>query len=77
MSDELTAKMIAALRDMAAKVDETIEREIPDLHQSMASWQQGRDTPMQTISEPRYGRDWLSGRLLGMADAIEALTAKG
>lgn len=72
MSDELTRKMIDALRDMAAKVDETVEREEVDIGQSM-NWPQHDHRSMRKVTDHRYERAWLSGRLLGMADTAEAL----
>lgn len=77
MSDELNAKMIAALRDMAAKVDETVAHEVQDFDQMQHFQQFGQPRPTRIEERPKYDRAWLSGRLLGMADTIEALTAKG
>lgn len=80
MSDEMTGKIIAALRDMAAKVDETVSREEPDFDDTMwFAMQQNRLHPpaTRTVTDHRYDRAWLSGRLLGLADGIEALTGKG
>jgi hypothetical protein len=73
MSDELVRKMIEALREMAAKVDETVEREEPDFNEMMNFPRHG-NTPTRKVSEPKYDRSWLSGRLLGLADAAEALS---
>jgi hypothetical protein len=75
MSD--TAKIVAALRDMAAKVQEMQTREVPDHYEALTFQQHGRPTPMRVEEHPKYGRGWLSGRLLGMADALEALTTEG
>lgn len=72
MSDGLVKKMIEALRDMAAKVDETVERQELDIAHEM-QWPRMGERPTRTVHEPRYERAWLSGRLLGMADAAEAL----
>jgi len=73
MSDDMTTKVVAALRDMAAKVDETVVAEVPDIDRGM-SWQQhGQPFPTRTEERPKYERAWLSGRLLGMADALEAV----
>ena len=67
--------MIAALRDMAAKVDEMVTTEMPDMDRGL-SWQQnGQPFPPRIEERPKYERAWLSGRLHGMADAMEALAA--
>ena len=71
--EDMTTKIIAALRDMAAKVDETVTQEVPDIDGIMSWTQHGRPTPMRTDKRPKYERAWLSGRLLGMADALEAV----
>lgn len=77
MSDELTRKMIEALRDMAAKVDETITQEVPDVERMMSWSQHGQPSPTRAEERPKYERAWLSGRLLGMADTAEALLGSG
>ena len=77
MSDELVRKMIEALRDMAAKVDETTTYEVPDIDQGMRWQQHGQPFPTRSEERPKYERAWLSGRLLGMADAAEALVGSG
>lgn len=75
MSDELVRKMIEALRDMAAKVEETVEREEPDVEKIMGGYRlHGDREPTRKFVEHRYDRSWLVGRLLGMADAAEALS---
>lgn len=76
MSDELIRKMIAALRDTAAKVDENVAHEETDIDQIM-QWPQHGHSPKRTIHRPRYEREWIAGRLLGMADMAEALMSPG
>lgn len=76
MSDTLVLKMIDALRDMAAKVDETVAHEETDIDQIM-QWPQHGHSPKRTIHRPRYEREWIAGRLLGMADMAEALMSPG
>ena len=75
MSTELVIKMIAALRDTAAKTDEVIERQEVSIQDAMA-W--GGSSPRtHTVSAPRYEREWIAGRLLGMADMAEAMIGSG
>lgn len=76
MGDALVLKMIDALRDMAAKVDETVTHEETDIDQVM-NWPQHGHSPKRTVHRHRYERDWVAGRLLGMADMAEALMSPG
>jgi hypothetical protein len=74
----IVSKVIEALRDMAAKVDETVEREEVDIERVMGGYRlHGDREPTRKVVEHRYDRSWLSGRLLGMADAIEAIEGSG
>ena len=65
------AKLEAALRDSAAKALEVTEIEVPDFEAEMLN---PRFKPL-TRKEVRetYSKEWIAGRLLGMADTIEAL----
>lgn len=72
MSNDLVRKMIEALRDMSAKLDETVEREDPESISEI--WRSGAaNRQIRTVIEPRFDRSWVKGRLLGMADMAEAL----
>jgi hypothetical protein len=70
MNGILADKVVAALRDTAAKVNETATIERTERN-PMRSWE------AQTVTDEveKYSKDWIAGRLLGMADTIEALTA--
>lgn len=72
-------RLIAALRDTANKATETVEVEVPDFAAEMASPHFNRREPL-TRTERRevYSKDWIAGRLVGMADTLEAiLVAQG
>jgi hypothetical protein len=70
-------RLIAALRDTAAKALEVTEVDVPDFEAEMRSPHFNRDRPL-TRKEARdtYSKDWIAGRLLGMADVIEAMTSE-
>jgi hypothetical protein len=70
------ARLIAALRDTAAKATEVTEVDVLDFEQEMMRPHFNRAEPL-TRKERRetFSKDWIAGRLLGMADTIEALTS--
>ena len=70
-------RLIAALRDTAAKATQVTEIEVPDFEAEMRNPRFNRDQPL-TRKETRdtYSKDWIAGRLLGMADVIEAMTSE-
>jgi hypothetical protein len=67
-------RLIEALRDTAAKVTETVEFEVPDFAAEMASPHFNRAERL-TRKDVRelYSKDWIAGRLLGMADTLEPM----
>lgn len=73
MTDELRDAIIAALRDTAIKVSETKKVKRLRYDDSTVVRYQPQ---LQEVEEDveAYSKDWLAGRLLGMADMIEAMT---
>lgn len=70
-------RLIAALRDTAAKATEPVEVSVPDFDQMVRQPHFNRDAPLsRTETREAYSKDWIAGRLLGMADVIEALTSE-
>ncbi len=71
-------RLIAALRDTAAKGTEVTEIEVPDFQELIANPRFDRVQP-STRKETRdtYSKDWIAGRLLGVADTLEALLDEG
>ena len=66
------SKVIAALRDTAQKATETKEVTRPN---DMINHGWSRDAPSIVIEHVEaYSKDWIAGRLLGMADTLEAMT---
>lgn len=77
MSDTVTiTKLIAALRDTAEKATATETVQVPNPGYQM---QRGYAfDEKQTIDETtlKHSRDWIAGRLLGMADTLEAMISE-
>jgi len=70
------ARLIAALRDTAAKATEMREVTRPDFAAVVSRPHFNRvDEPTITEEVPAYSVDWIAGRLLGMADTLEAMSA--
>jgi predicted DNA-binding transcriptional regulator YafY len=69
MSDlEIIKNVVAALRDTAAKAAEKT-RTVTKEHDYQSY---GREKEV-TYETDTYSRDWIAGRILGMADMIDAL----
>lgn len=67
------ANVIAALRDTAGKVNEqVVENRV--VHPA-GDYGFLRDE-IQQFSTERYSKDWIAGRLIGMADILEAVEVK-
>lgn len=63
-------RLIAALRDTADKATSTEQTEVP----STRCGQYGiEEAYTYKETRDRYSRDWVAGRLLGMADTLEAM----
>jgi hypothetical protein len=68
-------RLIAALRDTAAKANETREVERPN-YEMNPTWRSGQQATVTETVES-FSKDWIAGRLLGMADTLEALLDEG
>lgn len=67
------ARLIAALRDTAAKATET--KTIKVSRMEMDDFMRNRPAPDREEEVEAYSKEWIAGRLLGMADTIEALVS--
>jgi hypothetical protein len=67
-------KLVAALRDTAAKGVEKVRTERKNPNRYIG----GYDQP-ETITDEydRYSREWIVGRIEGLADAIETISGGG
>jgi hypothetical protein len=73
MTDELMQAVIDALRDTAAKTLETKTiKQMAYSPQDMA-YNYNKGPGEVDVEVEAYSKDWLAGRLLGMADMIEAM----
>lgn len=67
-------RVVKALRDTADKAMETQEFEVPDVMHDMNYPQFNREkTTMRIETRERFSKEWVSGRIQGIADAIEAM----
>lgn len=73
MTDELIESIIAALRDTAAKTLETKTIKQMAYSPQDVAYNYGRGPGEVDVEVEAYSKDWLAGRLLGMADMIEAV----
>jgi hypothetical protein len=67
-------RLIAALRDTATKATETKEVTRPN-YDINPTWRSGEAVTVTEHVEA-YSKDWIAGRLLGMADTLEALISE-
>lgn len=68
------ARVVAVLRDTADKAMETVEVNVPDFqHDMMNPNFNRREATMRKEERERYSKEWVSGRIQGIADAIEAM----
>ena len=74
--NEILSRVIEALRDTAAKTEEIIET-VQTIQPSVEDhmWRKHPEPSTVTHRDHRYPREWVAGRLLGMADMVEAMTA--
>lgn len=66
------SRLIEALRDTAHKATETKEVTRPSFEINHNWRQAAPDTVTEHVEA--YSKDWIAGRLLGMADTLEAMT---
>lgn len=67
-------RVVAVLRDTANKAMEMQEVEVPDFqHDLMNPHFNRKETTMRKEIQERYSKEWVSGRIQGIADAIEAM----
>lgn len=69
MSVDLT-RLIAALRDTAEKAVSTDTVEVPSTRRGQYGIE---EKYTYTEMRDRYSREWIAGRILGMADTLEAM----
>lgn len=63
-------RLIAALRDTAEKATSTEKVEVPSTRRGQYGLEEAYT---YTETHDRYPREWIAGRLLGMADTLEAM----
>ncbi len=73
MDDKMLEMVVAALRDTAAKTLETKTRKEKRFVQDHIYGGRPPEQEEVDVTEEAYSKDWIAGRLLGMADAIEAM----
>lgn len=67
-------RVVKLLRDTADKAIEVQEYEVPDFHHDMMNPRFDREkTTTRTETRDRFPKEWVSGRIQGIADAIEAM----
>ena len=70
ITNEFIDRIVAALRDTAAKGVETREEAYVDYDHTQYL---GRQEVTRTRKVEAYSREWLVGRIEGMADTLEAM----
>lgn len=73
MSIEVLDMVVAALRDTSEKTT----AEIVEERKTMEPGPYGIQPGVYTDRRDKYSRDWIAGRLLGMAEMIEAVAHGG
>lgn len=66
-------RLIAALRDTAGKAEEKVTRSFPNPDRYSGRVYGGDQPETITDTSDRYSREWIAGRILGMADTLEAM----
>lgn len=71
-------RVVKVLRDTADKALEMQEHEVHDFQGEMMNPRFDRNAPlMRKEMRGRYSKEWVSGRIQGIADAIEAMCKSG